>query len=82
MGTMLTSKANLRGILEGSNAKNLVVSSVVHKAVIDVDETGSEASGSTGITSKLDSLKNDPQISSRVFSFLSKISSKSIYIAL
>lgn len=56
MGTMFTENANLRGILEGG-AKNLVVSSVIHKAVIEVDESGSEASGSTGMGGELNLLE-------------------------
>lgn len=44
----MTDKANLRGLLEGSDTKNVIVSNVVHKAVIEIDEQGSEASGSTG----------------------------------
>lgn len=50
MGTMLTNNADLRGIWEGRVNKNLVVSSVIHKAVIEIDESGSEASGSKGMS--------------------------------
>lgn len=43
---MFTSEANFSNIVEDDN---LCVSKVVHKAFIDVDENGTEASAATGI---------------------------------
>ncbi|TDH13350.1 hypothetical protein EPR50_G00056700 [Perca flavescens] len=46
MTDMFGDRANLRGI---SEEQGLKVSKVVHKATLDVDETGAEASAATGI---------------------------------
>lgn len=43
---MFSDAANLGGVLDSSN--QLKVSDVVHKAVIEIDEKGSEAAGATG----------------------------------
>lgn len=48
MGTMLTDDANLHGLLDESDTKKLVISKMIHKAIIEIDEQGAEASGSTG----------------------------------
>ncbi|KAF1377056.1 hypothetical protein PFLUV_G00217930 [Perca fluviatilis] len=47
MTDMFGDHANLRGI---SEEQGLSVSEVVHKATLDVDEAGAEASGATGIS--------------------------------
>lgn len=49
---MFSDSADLSGLLGENEAKNLVVSKVMHKAFIEVDEYGSEAGGSTGKFSK------------------------------
>lgn len=46
MGEMFKSKSDLSGLLK--NATDLKVSKAVHKAVIEVNEEGSEAAGTTG----------------------------------
>ncbi|KAF1389797.1 hypothetical protein PFLUV_G00077260 [Perca fluviatilis] len=46
MTDMFGGRANLRGI---SEEQGLAVSDVVHKATLDVDETGAQASAATGI---------------------------------
>ncbi|KAF1389785.1 hypothetical protein PFLUV_G00077140 [Perca fluviatilis] len=46
MTDMFGDRANLRGI---SEEQGLAVSEVVHKATLDVDEAGAEASAATGI---------------------------------
>ena len=43
---MFSDTANLKGVLDSS--EQLKVSEAVHKAVIEIDEKGSEAAGSTG----------------------------------
>lgn len=48
MGTMFSSMADLSGLLAEDDHKNLYVSKVIHKAFIEVDEEGSESSGSSG----------------------------------
>lgn len=51
---MFSNDADLSGLLDEKITKNLVVSKVIHKAFIEVDENGSEASGSTGTFSKIE----------------------------
>uniref|UniRef100_A0A8C9XC10 Thyroxine-binding globulin n=1 Tax=Sander lucioperca TaxID=283035 RepID=A0A8C9XC10_SANLU len=46
MTDMFGGRANLRGI---SEEQSLLVSDVVHKATLDVDEAGAEASAATGV---------------------------------
>lgn len=48
MGTMFSDNANLNGLLEENDMKDLYVSKVTHKAFIEIDENGSEAGASTG----------------------------------
>lgn len=43
---IFSDSANLRGILD--SGEQLRVSDVVHKAVIEIDEKGSEAAAATG----------------------------------
>lgn len=43
---MFSAAANLKGVLDSD--EQLKVSNVVHKAVIEIDEKGSEAAGATG----------------------------------
>lgn len=53
MGEMFKSKSDLSGLLK--NATDLKVSKAVHKAVIEVNEEGSEAAGTTGKNAWFDS---------------------------
>lgn len=46
MGELFKSKSDLSGLLKADT--ELKVSKAVHKAVIEVNEDGSEASGATG----------------------------------
>lgn len=46
MGEMFSSSADLKGLLE--SGESLHVSEVIHKATIEIDEKGSEASAGTG----------------------------------
>lgn len=46
MGGMFSGKGDLNGILE--SGEPLQVSEVIHKAVIEIDEKGTEASAATG----------------------------------
>lgn len=49
MTKIFTHNAELSGILAGNDAGNsLKVSSVIHKAFIEINEEGSEAAASTG----------------------------------
>ncbi|XP_051006793.1 serine protease inhibitor A3N-like [Acomys russatus] len=56
---VFSTQADLSGI---TGAKDLRVSQVVHKAVLDVAETGTEAAAATGIKMMLMSAKFDPMI--------------------
>ncbi|XP_061624615.1 serine protease inhibitor A3M-like [Phyllopteryx taeniolatus] len=57
MTHMFDGRADLSGISEG---KKLVVSSVVHQAALDIDESGVTAAASTGIGFTLMSFRNIP----------------------
>ncbi|XP_077456335.1 alpha-1-antitrypsin homolog [Stigmatopora argus] len=57
MTDMFDPRADLSGI---SEAKNLLVSSVVHKAALDVDEAGATAAAATGIGITLMSFQHTP----------------------
>lgn len=57
MTDMFRSNADLSGI---SDATNMVVSEVVHKATLDVDETGATAAAATGVRITLMSLRIVP----------------------
>uniref|UniRef100_A0A3Q2CBX4 Thyroxine-binding globulin n=1 Tax=Cyprinodon variegatus TaxID=28743 RepID=A0A3Q2CBX4_CYPVA len=59
MTDMFGDRANLSGIAEG---QNLAVSEVVHKATLDVDETGATAAAVTGIGITLLSLRIIPEL--------------------
>ncbi|XP_037840379.2 alpha-1-antichymotrypsin isoform X1 [Chlorocebus sabaeus] len=59
---VFTSKADLSGI---TGARNIAVSQVVHKAVLDVSEEGTEASAATGVKITLLSAFVDPKITVR-----------------
>ncbi|MEJ1283879.1 hypothetical protein NN561_014855 [Cricetulus griseus] len=68
---VFSTQADLSGI---TGAKNLKVSQVVHKAVLDVAETGTEAAAATGVKVSLFSAKLDPFIVRFDRSFLITIS--------
>ncbi len=51
------SRADFSGLTGG---KDLVIDRVIHKAFVDVDETGTEAAAATAITMKLTSVSNEP----------------------
>ncbi|XP_029960318.1 serine protease inhibitor A3L-like [Salarias fasciatus] len=57
MADMFSDRADLTGISEG---QKLVVSEVVHKATLDVDETGATATAATGIGITLLSFQHIP----------------------
>lgn len=51
MGDIFTSKANFTRMIESDSSSlsiPLVVSSVIHKAMIEVDESGTTAAAATG----------------------------------
>lgn len=49
---MFSDNADLSGLLDENDQKDLVVSKVIHKAFIEINEDGSEAGGSSGKFSK------------------------------
>lgn len=48
ISNMFSSTADLRGILNTNTSESLHVSEVIHKAVIEINEKGSEAAAATG----------------------------------
>lgn len=51
MADMFSSSAELNGIL--ASGENVVVSDVIHKAFIEVDEVGTTAAAATGMNSNI-----------------------------